>query len=381
MDVDSATGAARKTERRLRQLLRHERLSVAMALAEFTHHTALRRPTVARAKESEMHYATGQMTPPPRAASTEYYRLDDDGDVLAARPTPLVEVRPQPGVQRHTAEQTLETFVFVPVLGGLLITVVPCLVMTLGADHDRRPLLLAPTAAEGTLAVAAWHSSGLGEVSRWLLRACRNWQSSAVAVGLVFICSIVEQATCGQWRCHRFSSSTSWGSSLGLCLCTDKLLMYQWSGTGRFPLLSGCLGGCGPHTFYVQSRAIHTIPSSSWFLAGTQPDVLAPVYGGFWKNFSLLVFMLAQFALGNLDATSTSLVGWSLPRNAWLHSGYMFLYSFRRLLLWHLWIGRARHPGPPSHVRHVGVEFHNVGGWLTHGDLAIRTGVDFLCCY
>ena len=32
----------------------------------------------------------------------------------------------------------------------------------------------------------------------------------------------------------------------------------------------------------------------------------------------------------------------------------------------------------PSHVQHVGVEFHNVGGWLTHGDLAIRTGVDFL---
>ena len=43
-----------------------------------------------------------------------------------------------------------------------------------------------------------------------------------------------------------------------------------------------------------------------------------------------------------------------------------------------MWIGRARHPGPPSHVQHVGVEFHNVGGWLTHGDLALRTGVDFL---
>ena len=63
---------------------------------------------------------------------------------------------------------------------------------------------------------------------------------------------------------------------------------------------------------------------------------------------------------------------------------WVFLFSrnltkkFWGLLLWHLWIGRARHPGPPSHVRHFGVEFHNVGGWLTHGDLAIRTGVDFL---
>ena len=50
-----------------------------------------------------MNNAMGQKTPPPRAASTVYFSLDDDGDVLAARPTPLVEVRPQPGVQRHTA--------------------------------------------------------------------------------------------------------------------------------------------------------------------------------------------------------------------------------------------------------------------------------------
>ena len=37
-------------------------------------------------------------------------------------------------------------------------------------------------------------------------------------------------------------------------------------------------------------------------------------------------------AHGNLDATSTSLCGWSLQRNAWLNSGYMFLYSLRRLM-------------------------------------------------
>ena len=55
----------------------------------------------ARREESEMNNATGQMTPPPRAASIEYYRMDDDGDVLAARPTPLVEVGTQPGVLRR----------------------------------------------------------------------------------------------------------------------------------------------------------------------------------------------------------------------------------------------------------------------------------------
>ena len=32
-----------------------------------------------------MNNATGLMTPPPRAASTEYCRLDDDGDVRACR--------------------------------------------------------------------------------------------------------------------------------------------------------------------------------------------------------------------------------------------------------------------------------------------------------
>ena len=63
------TGSARRRrERRLRSMLRHERMTVAMALAEMTHHSAPRRPTMARARgeESEMNNATGQTTPPPR---------------------------------------------------------------------------------------------------------------------------------------------------------------------------------------------------------------------------------------------------------------------------------------------------------------------------
>ena len=47
-------------------------------------------------------------------------------------------------------------------------------------------------------------------------------------------------------------------------------------------------------------------------------------------------------------------------------------------MFWHLWIGRARHPGPSSNSPHLGIEVLNVGGWLTHGDLALDTGVDFL---
>ena len=39
-----------------------------------------------------------------------------------------------------------------------------------------------------------------------------------------------------------------------------------------------------------------------------------------------------------------------------------------------MWVRRAR----PSLPRHVGVDFLNIGGWLTHGDLALEVCVDFL---
>ena len=45
-------------------------------------------------------------------------------------------------------------------------------------------------------------------------------------------------------------------------------------------------------------------------------------------------------------------------------------------VLWHLWIGMARKPGPS--VQHVAVEVFNVGGWLVHGDMALDVQVDFL---
>ena len=47
----------------------------------------------ARGEErDELNDATDQKTPPPRAASTVYFCLGDDGDVLAARPDLLYEV-------------------------------------------------------------------------------------------------------------------------------------------------------------------------------------------------------------------------------------------------------------------------------------------------
>ena len=41
-------------------------------------------------------------------------------------------------------------------------------------------------------------------------------------------------------------------------------------------------------------------------------------------------------------------------------------------------LGGPGTPGPTSLPQHVGIEVLNVGGWLTHGDLALEVGVDFL---
>ena len=53
------------------------------------------------------------------------------------------------------------------------------------------------------------------------------------------------------------------------------------------------------------------------------------------------------------------------------------LKRFWGLVSWYLWIGRAKNPGPDS-SQHLSVEVLNVGGWLTHSDLALGAEVDFL---
>ena len=102
--VGIATGAAkRRRERRLRSWLRHERMTVAMALAEVTHHTAPRGQKTARARgeeRDELHDAMGLMAPP------------------SSRPTPLAEVRPQGRVLRHAVEQIVDVVLGLPTLDG-----------------------------------------------------------------------------------------------------------------------------------------------------------------------------------------------------------------------------------------------------------------------
>ena len=59
----------RRRQRRLRSWLRHERMTVAMTLAEMTHHTSPRGPKMAKVGEEVVHVAhvapRGPKTPPP----------------------------------------------------------------------------------------------------------------------------------------------------------------------------------------------------------------------------------------------------------------------------------------------------------------------------
>ena len=104
MNVERAAGAAqRRRGRRLRAALRHERQSIAMALAEMSHHTAPRGLRMARAGEEEsetMYTAKFRATPPPQPVLFSLFDEEPGG----GRPEALVEPRPQARVQRHTVE-------------------------------------------------------------------------------------------------------------------------------------------------------------------------------------------------------------------------------------------------------------------------------------
>ena len=97
MNVDSAPSAARRRrERRLRQFLRHERLTVAMVLSEKKHHTSRgQNKDRTTGEENKMNYtAKLRKTPPPAAAATVYDPMVlDEGGALAVGglPAPLSE--------------------------------------------------------------------------------------------------------------------------------------------------------------------------------------------------------------------------------------------------------------------------------------------------
>ena len=79
----------RRWQRRLRQWLRHERLSVAMALAESQHHTSRGQKT-ARAGRGVRDAVHGEVPEAllPHEPGTQHFTLDDDDSVPGARGLP-----------------------------------------------------------------------------------------------------------------------------------------------------------------------------------------------------------------------------------------------------------------------------------------------------
>ena len=97
----SRSAAQRRRERRLRSMLRHERVTVAMALAG--------------EEDLELHYtAEFQTHPPPQAAGIVFFAMDVDDvpAVKGSRPDRLSEVRPQERVLRRTVEQNVDVVTF-----------------------------------------------------------------------------------------------------------------------------------------------------------------------------------------------------------------------------------------------------------------------------
>ena len=117
---EHACAAMRRRQRRLRQWLRHERLSVAMALAESQHHAAPRGQSMARAGgwvRDEVHGRV-PFEPTPQEPGTQHFFLDDDSvpELGGSRPDRLVDVRPQERVPRRIVEQLVDTVPVVQLL-------------------------------------------------------------------------------------------------------------------------------------------------------------------------------------------------------------------------------------------------------------------------
>ena len=130
MDVPSGRhsegGAAKRRRlRRLRSWWRHEQQTVAAVLATYQHHSAPRGQKTARTgggAREELHGCA------PEDALPQYFATDTGEDVgeapAAGRPAPLLEVRPQEGLRRHTGvgfEVVLDPVV--PQLGRELVKV------------------------------------------------------------------------------------------------------------------------------------------------------------------------------------------------------------------------------------------------------------------
>ena len=109
VDGDGTSAARRRRERRLRSWWTHEQQSVAMALSAATHHSFDKVATEAKysslqaqtTDRAEAAYQAPRRPTTRAARETELFQLYED-ELKGVRPPPLVEVRPQGQLERHT---------------------------------------------------------------------------------------------------------------------------------------------------------------------------------------------------------------------------------------------------------------------------------------
>ena len=120
-----------------------------------------------------------------------------------------------------------------------------------------------------------------------------------------------------------------------------------------------------------------------WEVCWAAQKTASQVKYGFFGFYIFKLYMLALVgwtSLHSYDACMVYQVQGASRRNCRQKHGEtpfspenVFLFK----VFWYLWIGMAKNLGPGS-SHHLAIEVFNVGGWPTHGDLALDAGFDFL---
>ena len=175
---DIATGAARRRrERRLRSWLKHERMTVAVALAEASHHTDPWGQRTARARgwvRDEVHGHVPE-APTPSEPCTRYFSLDDNDsapELGGSRSDRLSGVRPQERVPWRIVEQIVDSAPVLPLLHDPVPQMVDSVVEVLDSSSSR---------------VGRWLPSRLGTVRSSRISKCPRFFSTRLRPAPLFL--------------------------------------------------------------------------------------------------------------------------------------------------------------------------------------------------
>ena len=92
----------------------------------------------------------------------------------------------------------------------------------------------------------------------------------------------------------------------------------------------------------------------------------------------LMIIVCAQYSELSVQHTRVAGQSFVTPSSPFFRLYMNSLQRFLGKVVWMVWRGRARHPGPRPGSEYLAVEFLNVGCWLSHGDLALEHDGDFL---